>query len=131
QIEIWHVIAICMLGLRIVVPSALILILGANTVRALLEAMPEWLTDGLAIGGGMLVAVGFVMVMNMMAIIEVWPFVEHGFVLATICDITLIGLGIIGLSLALIYISLSKMGGSGPGGGGNTGDPVGDIIDSY
>jgi len=131
QIEIWHVIAICMQGLRIVVPTALILILGANTVRALLEAMPEWLTDGLAIGGGMVVAVGFAMVINMMATKEVWPFFAIGFVLATISEITLIGLGIIGLSLALIYISLSKMGGSGPGGGGNTGDPVGDIIDSY
>src|SRR5699024_11545313 len=56
QIEIWHVIAICMQGLRIVVPTALILILGANTVRALLEVMPERLTDRLASGGGMSVA---------------------------------------------------------------------------
>src|SRR5699024_12036687 len=81
QIEIFHFIAICMQGLRIVVPTALILILGANTVRALLEAMPEWLTDGLAIGGGMVVAVGFAMVINMMATKEVWPFFAIGFVL--------------------------------------------------
>src|SRR5699024_5061249 len=52
QIEMWHIIAVCMLGIRIVVPTALILILGAKSVRALLEAMPDWLTDGLAVGGG-------------------------------------------------------------------------------
>src|SRR5699024_10858895 len=113
------------------VPTALILILGANTIKELLEAMPEWLTDGLAIGVGMVVAVGFAMVINMMETKEVWTFFAIGFVLTTISEITLIVHCIIGLSLALIYISLSKMGGSGPGGGGNTGDLVGDIIDSY
>ncbi|MGV3464022.1 MAG: PTS mannose/fructose/sorbose transporter subunit IIC, partial [Heyndrickxia sp.] len=34
-------------------------------------------------------------------------------------------------ALALIYITLSKRGGSGNGGNGNTGDPLGDIIDNY
>src|SRR5699024_210089 len=99
---------------------------------SMLETMPEWLTDGLAIGGGMVVAVGYAMVINMMATREVWPFFAIGFVLATISEITLIGLGIIGLALAFIYLSLSKVGGgSGPGDGGNTGDPLGEIIDDY
>ncbi|HLR64356.1 MAG TPA: PTS mannose/fructose/sorbose transporter subunit IIC [Pseudogracilibacillus sp.] len=132
QIEMWQIIAICMQGLRIAIPAGLILILGANSVRSMLETMPEWLTDGLAIGGGMVVAVGYAMVINMMATREVWPFFAIGFVLATISEITLIGLGIIGLALAFIYLSLSKMGGgSGPGDGGNTGDPLGEIIDDY
>ena len=54
-----------------------------------------------------------------------------GFVLAAISEITLIGLGAIGISLALMYLALSKQGNSGNGGGSNTGDPVGDIIDKY
>src|SRR5699024_5679153 len=98
-----------MQGLRFVVSTALFLNLCAQPVRAVLEAMPEWLDDGLAIGGRMFVAVGFAMVINMMATKEVWSFFSIGFVLATISEITLIGLGIIGLSLALIYISLSTM----------------------
>ncbi|QHS23795.1 PTS mannose/fructose/sorbose transporter subunit IIC [Virgibacillus sp. MSP4-1] len=130
-IEFWHVIAIIMQGLRIAIPAALIIAIGAKPVRNLLESMPSWLTDGLAIGGGMVVAVGYAMVINMMATKEVWPFFAIGFVLATIPQITLMGLGIIGVSLALIYLALSKQGGSGNGGNGNTGDPIGDIIDSY
>lgn len=79
----------------------------------------------------MVVAVGYAMVINMMATKEVWPFFAIGFVLATVSDITLIGLGAIGVALALIYIALSKQGGSGNGGNGNFGDPLGDIIDNY
>lgn len=131
KIEMWHVIAICMQGLRIAIPAALIVAIGADPVRNMLESMPIWLTDGLAVGGGMVVAVGYAMVINMMATKEVWPFFAIGFVLATIPSITLVGLGGIGVALALIYIALTKQGGSGGGGKGNTGDPLGDIIDNY
>jgi PTS system mannose-specific IIC component len=131
KIEMWHVIAIIMQGLRIAIPAALILAIGAGPIRSLLAAMPLWLTDGLAIGGGMVVAVGYAMVINMMATKEVWPFFAIGFVLATVSQITLIGLGAIGVAIALIYLALSKQGGSGKGGNSNTGDPLGDIIDRY
>lgn len=130
-VEFWHIAAICMQGLRIAIPAGLILAIGAGPVRGMLEAMPMWLTDGLAIGGGMVVAVGYAMVINMMATKEVWPFFAIGFVLATVSQITLIGLGAIGVALALIYLALSKQGGSGNGGNGNMGDPLGAIIDDY
>ncbi|KFX54634.1 PTS mannose/fructose/sorbose transporter subunit IIC [Clostridium botulinum] len=130
-VEMWQIVAICMQGVRIAIPAALILIIGAGPISGLLAAMPAWLTDGLAIGGGMVVAVGYAMVINMMATKEVWPFFAIGFVLATISQITLIGLGAIGVALALIYLALSKQGGVGNGGSSNTGDPLGDIIDRY
>ncbi|WP_125587865.1 PTS mannose/fructose/sorbose transporter subunit IIC [Companilactobacillus jidongensis] len=132
KIEMWQIIAICLQGIRIAIPAGMILAIGAGPVRAMLQAMPAWLTDGLAIGGGMVVAVGYAMVINMMASKEVWPFFAIGFVLATVTQLTLIALGTIGISLALIYLTLSKSGGSNNGGGGsNTGDPVGDMIDNY
>lgn len=131
-IEFWHIFAICLQGLRIAIPAGLILAVGAGPVKSMLNAMPAWLTDGLAVGGGMVVAVGYAMVINMMATKEVWPFFAIGFVFATITDLTLIALGTIGLAVALIYLTLSKTGGSSNGGGGaNTGDPLGDIIDKY
>ncbi|MFJ1628009.1 PTS mannose/fructose/sorbose transporter subunit IIC [Marinilactibacillus psychrotolerans] len=131
KVEMWHIIAICLQGIRIAVPAALILAIGAGPVRGFLEAMPLWLTDGLAIGGGMVVAVGYAMVINMMATREVWPFFALGFVLATVSEITLIGLGAIGVALALIYLAVTKNNGSSNGGGSNTGDQLGDLIDNY
>ncbi|AOR22795.1 PTS mannose/fructose/sorbose transporter subunit IIC [Clostridium taeniosporum] len=131
KVEMWHIAGICLQGVRIAIPAALILAIGAGPIGSLLASMPIWLTDGLAIGGGMVVAVGYAMVINMMATKEVWPFFAIGFVLATVSQITLIGLGAIGVALALLYLALSKQGGSGNGGSSNTGDPLGDIIDRY
>ncbi|WP_125604278.1 PTS mannose/fructose/sorbose transporter subunit IIC [Lapidilactobacillus bayanensis] len=136
KIEMWQWIAICMQGLRIAIPAALILAVGAGSVRSLLGMMPAWLTEGLSIGGGMVVAVGYAMVINMIATREVWPFFALGFVLATVSQLTLIALGVIAVSLALIYIALtnnnSNNSGSGSGEGtSGVGDPVGDIIDDY
>ena len=68
----------------------------------------------------------------MMATREVWPFFIIGFAIAAISDLTLIAIGAIGVSLALIYLELSKGGsGNGNGGNSNTGDPLGDILNDY
>ena len=132
QVEMWHIIAVCMQGVRIAIPSAALLVIPADTVRGFLESMPAWLTDGMAIGGGMVVAVGYALVINMMATKEVWPFFVIGFVVAAISQLTLIALGALGVALALIYLNLSKMGGSSNNGGGsNSGDPLGDILNDY
>ena len=130
-VEAWHIVAVIMQGLRIAIPAAALLVIPAETVQGFLESMPAWLTDGMSIGGGMVVAVGYAMVINMMATKEVWPFFAIGFCLAAISDLTLIALGAIGLSLAFIYIKLSESGGNGNGGGGNVGDPLDDILNDY
>ncbi|MBS7008510.1 MAG: PTS mannose/fructose/sorbose transporter subunit IIC [Anaerostipes sp.] len=130
-VELWHIIAIAMQGLRIAIPAGALLFIPATTVQKFLTSMPAWLTDGMAIGGGMVVAVGYAMVINMMATKEVWPFFAIGFCVAALSDLTLIALGAIGVSLALIYLTLSESGGSSNGGGSNTGDPLGDILNNY
>ena len=130
-VEIWHIIAIAMQGLRIAIPAGALLFIPATTVQNFLTSMPAWLTDGMAIGGGMVVAVGYAMVINMMATKEVWPFFAIGFCVAALSDLTLIALRAIGVSLALIYLTLSESGGSSNGGGSNTGDPLGDILNNY
>ncbi|CAD5898340.1 PTS mannose/fructose/sorbose transporter subunit IIC [Carnobacterium maltaromaticum] len=133
KIEALHIFAVCLQGIRIAIPAAALLFIPAETVQSFLESMPAWLTEGMAIGGGMVVAVGYALVINMMATKEVWPFFVIGFVVAAISQLTLIALGALGLALAFIYLNLSKMGGSsnGGGGGGNSGDPLGDILNDY
>ena len=131
-VEMWHIIAVCLQGVLIAIPAAALLFIPAQTVQSFLESMPAWLTDGMAIGGGMVVAVGYALVINMMATKEVWPFFIIGFVVAAISQLTLIALGALGVALALIYLNLSKMGGSSNNGGGsNSGDPLGDILNDY
>lgn len=131
KIEMLHLSAVAMQGVRIAIPAAALLFIPAQSVQSFLESMPAWLTEGMAIGGGMVVAVGYALVINMMATREVWPFFIIGFVVAAMTQLTLIALGAIGVALALIYLNLSKMGGSSTGGGSNSGDPLGDILNDY
>ena len=129
-VERAHLFALVLQGLRIAIPAALLLAMPAEVVQDVLNMMPEWLKGGMAVGGGMVVAVGYAMVINMMATREVWPFFALGFVFAAVSDFTLIGLGTIGVAIALIYLNLSKKGGNG-GGAVGSGDPIGDILEDY
>ena len=133
RIEFLQWAAICMQGLRIAIPAAALCVVPAEVVSNLLNRMPAWLTDGMSIGGGMVVAVGYALVINMMATAEVWPFFFIGFALAAISDLTLIGLGIVAVAIAFIYLNLSEKGGSAAGGAaaGGSGDPLGDILNDY
>ena len=131
-VERAHFIALFMQGARIAIPAALLLMIPAESVKSALEAMPAWLSEGMQIGGGMVVAVGYAMVINMMATREVWSFFAIGFALAAVSELTLIALGAIGVAIALIYLALSKKGGNGGGGAtASSNDPIGDILEDY
>ena len=129
-VEMWHILAICLQGIRIAIPAIALCIVPPEIVTNALNAMPAWLSGGMAVGGGMVAAVGYAMVINMMATKEVWPFFAIGFCLAAISELTLISLGVIGISLALVYLGLKASGGSG-GGESGSGDPLGDILNDY
>lgn len=127
-------LAISLQGFRIAIPALLLCFISPTVVTNALNSMPSWLTNGMAVGGGMVAAVGYAMVINLMETKETWPFFALGFVFAAISELTLIALGVIGLSLALIYTTLKKnsnnSGNSGSGGSGSR-DPLGDIINDY
>jgi PTS system mannose-specific IIC component len=120
-----------MQGLRIAIPACALMFVSDKVVMDALNALPPLITEGMAIGGGMVVAVGYAMVINMMANKEVWPFLFIGFTIAAISDITLIGLGIIAVAMAFIYLNLEEKAGTGGGSGGGSGDPLGDILNDY
>ncbi|MGI6755667.1 MAG: PTS mannose/fructose/sorbose transporter subunit IIC [Atopobiaceae bacterium] len=129
-IEIWQILAILLQGVRIAVPAAALCFIPGEAVTAALNMMPAWLNGGMQVGGGMVAAVGYAMVINMMATKETWPFFALGFVLAALSELTLIALGAIGVSLALIYLGLKELAAQS-GGGAGSGDPLGDILDDY
>lgn len=130
-VEIWHIIAICIQGIRVAIPAAILCVVPPEIVTSGLNSMPDWLSGGMAVGGGMIAAVGYAMVINMMATREVWPFFALGFAFAALSDLTLIAMGVIGVAIAFIYLNLSKQGGSGNGGGSGSMDPIGDILEDY
>lgn len=130
-IEMWQIFAILLQGVRIAIPAAALCFIPAQVVTDTLGKMPAWLSGGMAVGGGMVAAVGYAMVVNMMSSKETWTFFALGFVLATIGELTLIGLGVIGVALALIYLGLKEHAGSNSGGSGDGHDQLADILNDY
>lgn len=132
KVEMWQIIGIVMQGLRIAIPAAALLFIPADAVRGFLESMPAWLTEGMTVGGGMVVAVGYAMVINMMATKEVWPFFIIGFCIAAISQLTLMAIGLIALAIAMIYLKLTDAPAAGStAAASGTGDPLGDILNDY
>lgn len=135
-VEAWNVFAIVCQGLRIAIPAAAIMAIPPELVTSTLNAIPEWITGGLSTAGGFIVVVGYAMVMNMMASAKMWPFFFLGFALASITELGLVAMGIIGVCLALVYLDLSP---EFNGGGGGTSvattaagaDALDDILNDY
>ena len=130
-VEFWHYVALATQGLRIAIPAGALLFIPSSAVQAALGSLPAWFTGGMTVGGGMVVAVGYAMVINLMATKEVWPFFFLGFALAPIKELTLIATGIIGLAIAVIYLNLQKNNSGGSGTNSGSGDPLGDILNDY
>lgn len=108
-----------------------------DAVTNALEAIPKVITNGMSIAGGFIVVVGYAMVINMMKARKLMPFFFLGFIFATFATtmagtgtvkdqtpggggpmenwlvtampsgVTLVGLGILGACLAVIYVQLN------------------------
>ena len=145
-IEIMHFIALTLQGLRVAVPTAIVaLVASGDSVKNVLEAIPDVITNGLHIAGGFIVVVGYAMVINMMKARKLMPFFFIGFVVATFMTtlnegITLVALGILGACLAFIYVQLNPefheaarlpqpVAAGGGGGGADLDDDLDDELD--
>lgn len=80
-----------------------------DAMKAIVEAMPEWLSNGFSVAGGILPAVGFAMLLKVMLKREYMPFILIGFVMATFLDFSnLLPEAIVGVALALIIYSIDE-----------------------
>ncbi|WP_342429566.1 PTS galactosamine transporter subunit IIC [Neobacillus sp. FSL H8-0543] len=71
-------------------------------MRNLVESMPEWLTHGFGVAGGILPAVGFALLLRVMMKKELVPFFIVGFVFASFIPYSnLLPVAVIGAALAL------------------------------
>ena len=100
-IELCHFGALLLQGLRVAIPAAIVVATAeASSVQDFLKQIPVEVAEGLRI-------VGYAMVINMMSARALMPFFFLGFVIAVFSGYNLIGLGIIGTVLAIVYVQLS------------------------
>lgn len=103
-----HITALLLQAMRIAIPATIVGIsVGTETVHHILNSIPTVITNGLNIAGGIIVVVGYAMVINMMKAGYLMPFFYLGFIIAAFTNFNLVALGILGVIMAILYIQLS------------------------
>ena len=107
-IDLCHIGALLVQALRVSIPAVIVaMFVGTDIVQNMLASIPDVVTGGLRVGGGVVVVVGYAMVINMMEAKHLMPFFFLGFVVAAIANLNLVALGVIGTVAAIIYIQLN------------------------
>jgi len=84
-------------------PTFLAVYYGADFVAKIIKIIPEKLITGLAVGGGMIGAVGFALLLTTIKSKKMWPFCLLGFFFASYLHVNMIGIAILAVICCAIY----------------------------
>lgn len=104
RVTVGHYLTTVPSALRVAIPAmAIAYFADAAVVQNAFNLIPKCITMGLQISSGFLVTVGYAMIMQLLNTKILLPFFFLGFLAMTFTNITLVGLAILGVSLAIIY----------------------------
>lgn len=89
------------------IPTFVAVYFGPELVSNLVEMMPTKLLGGFSAGSGMLAAIGFAMLLSMLTSRKFFPFFFVGYVLAAFMKLSVLGIVILSISIAVLYIFFS------------------------
>ena len=84
------------------IPVLLTVILGPTLVGSAINYIPEWVTGGLKVAGGLLPAVGIGMLLKYLPTKDYFAYLLVGFVLAVYLQLPILGISLLGAAIALI-----------------------------
>lgn len=90
------------------VPTFLAVYYGADFVQNIINAIPEKLVTGLSVGGNMIGAVGFALLLSTISSKKMWPFFFLGFFLAAYLHVNMIGIAMVTMVIIGLMINLRK-----------------------
>lgn len=86
------------------IPTFLAIYFGAEYVQMIIDAIPAKIITGLSVGGGMIGAVGFALLLNSIKAKKFWPFFLLGFFFSAYLGINMIGIAVLAvISVAMYY----------------------------
>ena len=85
------------------VPTFLAIYFGASYVQAIINAIPAKVITGLSVGGSMIGAVGFALLLNSIKVKKFWPFFLLGFFVAAYLNINMIGIALLAVICVAMY----------------------------
>lgn len=81
---------------------------GADLVKSILDSMPEWITHGLSVAGGILPAMGFAITIYIIGKKQYLPFFVIAFFLVQYLEINVMAAAIFGTCIALLMVFLKR-----------------------
>lgn len=90
------------------IPVFIISFVGADAASSVIAVLPEWLSHGLEVVGGMLPAVGFTMAISIIGGKEILPFFVIGFFVARVANLPLILMGVLAAAFAFLHMNYYK-----------------------
>lgn len=94
-------------GLSRAVPVFIMLIVGNNVVSKIVEWLPQWLSNGLTVAGGILPVVGIAILLRFLPTKKFIAYLIVGFIAAAYLKMPMLGVALLGLALAIMYYKQS------------------------
>ncbi|MDK6371108.1 PTS sugar transporter subunit IIC [Aerococcus urinae] len=85
------------------IPTFLAVYYGADFVQLIINSIPEKIITGLAVGGNMIGAVGFALLLTTIKQKNMWPFFLLGFFVAAYMEVNMIGVSMLAVICCALY----------------------------
>ncbi|WP_440897534.1 PTS mannose/fructose/sorbose/N-acetylgalactosamine transporter subunit IIC [Amphibacillus sp. Q70] len=102
KIEWMHLLGVFNTMLTSGIPVTLTVIVGPTIVEQIVQYIPDWLSSGLDVAGGLLPALGIGLLLRYLPAKDYFGYLIIGFVAAVYLDIPILGVALAGAAFALI-----------------------------
>ena len=89
-------------------PMVLLTTIGANYVEIVIEAIPQWLNNGLTVASGMLPALGFAILLRQLPLKKYGYFLLFGFVLAAYLGLSVLAIAMLGVVVCMFIFQMKE-----------------------
>lgn len=107
-IEAMHLISGFGLSLMLGLIVTISFYVGSDTIKGLLDAIPEFIKTGLKVATGILPALGFAMLARLLFNKQVAPYFFLGFLIAAYMGVSVTGVALLGAVVAVIMVNLMQ-----------------------
>ncbi len=81
---------------------------GQDVMMAFMNAMPDWVSNGLSVAGGVMPAIGFALIMNMIGKPQMIPYTIIGFILVECLALNNITAGLVAGCVAVLVVMAKR-----------------------
>lgn len=102
KIRLYHLLGTLSWGLSRGLPIFIVFSFGDGVIQFVSDVIPEWLTGGLSVAGGMLPAVGIAILLRFLPVKNFLTYLIIGFLAVAYLNMPMFGVALLGFALAIL-----------------------------